>query len=151
MTQHQTVTLDTPRFGEIEFDPVDVLEFPEGLVGLPAMRQFLVIPHRSAGPFFWLQSVEEPGFAVLTVDPEIYQPGYSTQILKVLGREPVDGPTELVYTVCTIPPGDPNGMTLNLAGPIVINTATGKARQIVLESDAYPVRYPAFRRLKEAA
>jgi len=40
-------------------------------------------------------------------------------------------------------------MTLNLAGPLVINAAERIGRQIVLEDKAYPVRHRVFNQGEE--
>ena len=66
-------------------------------------------------------------------------PESATCALELTDETPI-----LVYTICNIPNGNPEGMTLNLAGPIVINAQSQRARQIVLESDAYPVKFKAF-------
>jgi len=44
-------------------------------------------------------------------------------------------------------PDDIQGMTVNLAAPIIINTITGKARQIVLSGSEYNVRAPVFQQI----
>jgi flagellar assembly factor FliW len=41
-------------------------------------------------------------------------------------------------------PEDPARMTANLAGPVVVNTRTLQARQIVLNIDQYPLAYRVF-------
>ena len=57
------------RFGAIEFDPANVIHFPEGLVGLKELKNFLVIPNKKEGPLFWIQSVDDPAFACPVTDP----------------------------------------------------------------------------------
>jgi flagellar assembly factor FliW len=42
-------------------------------------------------------------------------------------------------------------MTMNLAGPIVVNAESRRAMQVVLEDERYPVRFPAFRIESDAA
>ena len=39
-------------------------------------------------------------------------------------------------------------MTVNLTGPVVINTETRKAAQIILDEDDYPVKFPIYDILK---
>jgi flagellar assembly factor FliW len=57
----------------------------------------------------------------------------------------------VVYTIVTIPRGRPRDMTLNLAGPIVVNVETRRAVQIILEGDEHPVRRRAFPEAEQAA
>ena len=52
-----------------------------------------------------------------------------------------------LYTIVTIPQGEPEMMTANLQGPILINLATREAKQILLVSDDYPIRYPLFQNI----
>ncbi|MGE0002111.1 MAG: flagellar assembly protein FliW [Fimbriimonadaceae bacterium] len=42
-------------------------------------------------------------------------------------------------------------MTLNLAGPILVNIETRRARQVVLDTDEWAVKHPAFRQDQRAA
>ena len=57
------------RFGEVEYDPANVLHFPAGLVGLPNLRNFVVMPNKKDGPLFWIQSTEDPDIAFVLTDP----------------------------------------------------------------------------------
>jgi flagellar assembly factor FliW len=54
------------------------------------------------------------------------------------------GPEELHVVNVLVIPDDIQGMTVNLAAPIIINTVTGKAKQIVLSGSEYNVRMPVF-------
>ncbi len=144
MTTAHAVT--TPRFGRVEFLDDDLVTFDEGLVGLPEYRRFLLIAHKAGSPFRWLQCLDGEMPSFLVVDPQVYvgdyAPGVPVATADSLG---IDEETPvLVYTVCTVPSGNPRGMTLNLAGPIVVNAATRQGRQIVLEDEVYPVRHPVF-------
>jgi flagellar assembly factor FliW len=55
----------------------------------------------------------------------------------------------LVYTIVTIPKGDPEGMTLNLAGPLLVNLENRMAKQVVVEDHRYPIRYKVFAEEKQ--
>jgi len=57
-------TIDT-RFGEIEYDPSNIIHFPEGLIGLDQLRHFLVMPNKKKSPLFWIQCIDDPDFALL--------------------------------------------------------------------------------------
>jgi flagellar assembly factor FliW len=145
------LTFQTARFGKLDFEENDVVTMPDGMVGLPLLKRFLVLQHKEGSPFRWLQSLDEPSAAFLVVDPTTYVPDYSPDM--PLGASAAldlsDDTPILVYTVCTVPNGNPRGLTLNLAGPIVVNGNTRRARQIVLDDEAYPVKYPAFSRVQE--
>jgi flagellar assembly factor FliW len=133
----------TSRFGAIEFEETDVIDFAEGLLGFEGYRRFVILQHNEGSPFRWLQSIEEPGLAFLVTDPAAFLADYSPEMPAEAARAlAIDEQTpRLVYTIVTIPPGKPEEMTLNLAGPIVVNAATRAARQVVLESDEYPIKH----------
>ncbi len=143
----------TARFGAIEYRPEDVLNFAGGLLGFPACDRFVLIEHKEGSPFRWLQSLDEPSVAFLVVDPghfvEDFAPEMPDCVANALGLE-CETP-RLVYTIVTIPPGKPRAMTINLAGPIVVNAENRSARQVVLEDVRYPIRFPVFQERQEQA
>ncbi len=148
-----TSAVQTARFGLVPYTPQDVVTFHEGLLGFPHLRDFVLLNHADDSPFRWLQSVEEGETAFLVVDPAVYVADYAPEMP---ARDAnaievgTDTPT-LVYTIVTIPRGRPADMTINLAGPIVINAALGKAVQVVVEGDAYPIRHRVFQESESEA
>jgi len=141
-----SLSIKTVRFGEIEFSELDVVNFRDGLVGLDALKRFLILNVKGGSPFRWLQSLDEPTFAMLVVSPRTYQATYDPPIteedLQNLGLGSND--SAIVYVTAAIPPGSPTDMTLNLSGPIVINPANQEARQIVLSDETYNVKQRVF-------
>jgi flagellar assembly factor FliW len=123
-----------------------VITFPEGLVGFQDYTQFVLICPKEGSQFRWLQSVEDPNVAFLSTVPFQYVPDYSPVIpskaAKSLGLGKEAQP--LVFVTVSIPRGRPEDMTLNLAGPIIINPETRKGKQVILENDSYSVRHRAF-------
>ena len=51
------------RFGEVEYDPDNLLHFPAGMIGFPTLHNFVVMPNKKEGPLFWIQSVDDPAIA----------------------------------------------------------------------------------------
>lgn len=135
--------LETSRFGTIEIDDSEILTFPDGLYGFPRLTQFVLLQHKEGSPYRWLQSAQEPTLAFLVIDPWEFRPDYEP-IVTDADAEALNLTAEtarIVYTIVTIPPGNPQAMTANLAGPIVINAETRQARQVVVEGDAYHPRH----------
>lgn len=132
----------TTRFGEIEYAREDVLTVRNGLLGFEGFDQFLLIEHRTGSPFRWLQSLQRPELAFLVVDPFQFFANYQVDISDAGAQELELSPTtaQVVYTIVTIPRGKPEEMTVNLAGPIVINAETRQARQFVVENPAFSVK-----------
>jgi len=141
-----TLAIDTARFGRIEFESGDIVTFAGGLLGFPALHRFVLIQHREGSAFRWMQSLEDSKIAFLVVDPGNYLADYAPMMPEATAKtlELTEDTPRLVYTIVTIPRGKPEEMTLNLAGPLVINAETGQAHQIVIEDDAFPIRYRVF-------
>lgn len=128
------------RFGTVEFDGSEVLQFEGGLVGLPELRQFVLFEAKPGSPFSWLQSLDEPHLAFLVAEPERYVPEYGSDV----ARRCPEIADAVVLATATIPAGRPQDTTLNLSGPIVVDAATRRGRQLVLEDSAYNTRHRVF-------
>lgn len=124
------------RFGRIEYFDEDVVTFEEGLVGFPELKGFLLLSTKENSPFRWLQSLDAPVLAFLVADPEGFVAEYQPPV-------PFEGCADsvLVYTTASIPPGRPEEMTLNLAGPIFIEAESRKGKQSVLDNEAYTIKH----------
>jgi flagellar assembly factor FliW len=132
------------RFGEVEVPREMVINFPQGMIGFPALRRYVLIRHREGSPFHWLQALESEDLAFVVVNPLLFDPGYK---LTLGGAESrllaADDPSQLqVWVVVTIPAGHPDKMTANLKAPVVINSANRQAAQVILEDPRYTVRHP---------
>jgi len=130
------------RFGEVEYDPDNLLIFPAGLIGLPNLRSFIVMPNRKQGPLFWIQSVDEPEIAFVLTDPTNFFLDY---VVKPDTAErsslQIDEEDECyVLSVVTVPPDQK--ITLNLAAPVLFAPKSNRAIQVILENTEYQSRTP---------
>jgi len=145
--------LQGTRFGDIEYTDSDVIHFSEGMIGFNQFQDYVVVNTKEGSPYKWLQSVKEPGLAFLLSLPnsflEEYSPEISTKEAKGLGLS--QETQYLVLVTTTIPPGKPNEATANLAAPVIINLETRKAKQVILEDEAYTIRYPIFSGTQDVA
>lgn len=130
------------RFGEVEYDPDNLLRFAAGMIGFPNLQNFIVMPNKKEGPLFWIQSVDDPTFAFVLTDPTNFFLDYSIapdnierQFLHIEEEDPC-----YVLSVVTVPP-DQN-ITLNLAAPILFSPKTNRAVQVILEKGQYNAKTP---------
>ncbi len=144
--------MKTKLFGEIEVDETKKITFVQGIVGFPELREFMLIhDSESKGNIRWLQSLQEPAFAMPVIDPLTIMNEYNPQIEDEL-LAPLDLTDEnsmLVLVTITIPK-EIKKMSVNLRAPIVINGETRKANQIITDEDRYSVKYPIYEILKAA-
>lgn len=126
------IHVTSARFGEFDV-PVDrVLHFPQGLIGFPRVRRFVILDHRPGSPFKWMLCLEQPDVAFAVVEPAKLVPAYEAPLelaARTLGADPAD---VALFVIVTIPP-DPTAMTVNLMAPVVVDVRTRTSRQLVLE------------------
>lgn len=130
------------RFGEVEYDPANLLLFPAGLIGLPTLHSFIVMPNTKQGPLFWIQSVDDPDIAFVLTDPTNFFPDYEvTPDHAERNSLQIDPEDEYyVLTVVTVPPDQK--ITLNLAAPVLFAPKSNRAIQVILEKTEYQSRTP---------
>lgn len=148
------MVVETRLFGKIDIDDEKIICFPKGIVGFPDMQKFTLIydsEKSSANGIKWLQSMDEPTFAMPVLDPlcvcETYNPMVDDELLSPIGELNPDD----VLVLCTLTvPKDVKEMTVNLQAPIVVNAATKKACQVIIddENGKYPVKFKIYEILK---
>ncbi|HCR16779.1 MAG TPA: flagellar assembly protein FliW [Candidatus Latescibacteria bacterium] len=130
------------RFEEQEVSRERVIEFPDGVPGFEQFKSFAVFSNPESEPFQWLLSIENEQLGFVVINPLMiwaeYDPRISREDLKSLE---VDDPEDVViYTIVTLT-DDPMGVTANLSGPILLNSANMKARQLALLDDRYTTKH----------
>jgi flagellar assembly factor FliW len=114
----------------------------------PDYNQFVLYTAPELKPFQWLVSLESHSLSFLVVDPFLFFPEYQLERNKML--DVIGGGGELhyvrAYIIVTIAE-DFVRSTANLLGPIVMNMATMRARQLVLDNPEYTTRHLLFRKL----
>lgn len=142
----------TTRFKELQVEKADLIRFGDGLVGLDSLKEFFIVDPGEAVPILWLQSTSDPAMACPIIEPALFLPDYTIS--------PGDLPSEALelagagdartYVILTIPK-DPEEMTANLKAPIVINTRTRSAKQVILQDGKLSVRHPMYKDLRARA
>lgn len=143
--------IDTTRFGTIDVTDDEIVEFDDGLPGFAGRRRMVLLgggempggQHADGiHSVFWLQDVTDPDLAFMTIVPWTAYPDYDIDI------DPLDvgggGPDDVcVLTIVTVRREDGGvRLTSNLLAPVVINTATRRGRQIILQHQDWPVQAP---------
>ena len=146
------MTIETKLFGEIAVDESKLISFPQGIIGFPELKDFLLIHDGDGnGNIKWMQSVQEPAFAMPVVDPLTvipeYNPDIEDELLKPLGE--ITEENMLVIVTITVPK-EIEKMTVNLKAPIIINSESRKAAQLIIDSGRYQVKFPIYEILKAA-
>ena len=139
--------INTKVFGEVDIADEKIIHFPLGIIGFPDLTDFTLIhdEEKGADSIHWLQSVQEPGFAMPVMDPLLVLPTYNPEVedelLKPIGNWELD---DVLVLVTVTVPSDLTKMSVNLRGPIVINAEEKKACQVIVEGDEYAVKFPIY-------
>jgi flagellar assembly factor FliW len=141
----------TKLFGEIEVQEDKIITFDLGIIGFNDFKKFMIIHEleKEDKNILWLQSLDEPDYAIPVVNPlsivNEYNPIIEDEILNPLGNLNEDN--MLVLVSLTVP-SDITKMSINLKAPIIINAETKAAIQIIADNEAYVVKYPVYEKLK---
>ncbi len=130
------------RFGEVEYEPTSVIHFPEGLIGLDHLHDFIVMPNKKQGPLFWIQSVDDPDFAFVVTDPTNFFLDYHVKAAENERQKLEITPEDEYFVLSFVSISSEKDITLNLAGPILYSPKTNKAIQGILEDSKYDTKTP---------
>ncbi len=143
--------INTLRFGNIEIDKDEIITVPEGIIGFPDIRRYVILNMGEDTPFKLFQAVDEPTLGFIIIDPLFFKPDYKVKIRKEdLYGLSAENISEIVTSVIITIPEDPYKMTANLRGPLLMNLKSRLAKQLVLTDDTYTPRYLIIPRTESA-
>ena len=137
--------VQSTRFGELEVAEEQIMDFPEGLLGFPDEKKFALMEYKPESPFYILQSMADPDLTFLMINPFAFFNDYDFHMDDALMAEiglTADNPPT-VFNIATVR-DKIQSMTVNLAGPVLVNIRDRKAAQWVIEKTQFPTRYPLF-------
>jgi len=133
--------IKTLRFGELDIPENKIINMAKPILGFEQLKQFCIIEGENFEPFLWFQSVEEPTVAFIIVNPILFCHDYKIEVnpKEIEELDVADVKTVETYAIVSIP-SDPRKMSVNLQGPILINTVSRLAKQLVLVNTSYKVK-----------
>ncbi|MBY0517739.1 MAG: flagellar assembly protein FliW [Bacteriovoracaceae bacterium] len=139
----------TTRFGELEVNPTDIINFADGLLGFDQLKKYFVVDPGDSTLILWLQSIEDEKVAFPIIEPKIFKHDYIAKLLPadLNGLELDSLSTAKLYSILTIP-ANVTEMNANLKAPIVINSAKKVGKQIVLADSKLTVKHEMYKELK---
>lgn len=142
------VEVNTRIFGKIGIEDDKIIKFEKGILGFPDLTDFTLIFNSEKGEsstIKWLQSLQEPGFAMPVLNPDLVKPGYEPvfpeELLTPLGK--LTDENALLLVTVTVP-SDIKKTTVNLRAPIIINTDNMKALQLICEDESLSIKYAIY-------
>lgn len=139
--QSETILVKSKYYPDgVEVEKVKIIEFLKPILGFNDYRKFCIlnIDKEKNIPFFILQSIDNEKLCFIITDPNTFFKDYS---VPVTGEEKEilelqDESKAIIFVIASMT-ADITNATVNLKGPIVVNTVTHKAIQCVLINDNY--------------
>ena len=140
------MNIETERFGGLDIDKDKIVYFPNGILGFPELKRYILLENNKDLPYGWLQAIDDRCIAFVVMDPLTFRPDYKPSIREneIADLEVKDESDLCILTILTIPPKDSERITANLQGPLVINLANRRGKQLVLQDSSYTCKYPLF-------
>lgn len=132
----------TTRFGEIDVNKNDIIEFPEGILGFEEIKDYVIFNMEEGNPLMWMQAINEADLAFIVIRPFEFNPKYSLDLgdkdAEFLNLEQPEDSDILAIVVV---PEDTSKMTANLQGPVVINTVKKIGKQVISTNSKHKLKH----------
>jgi flagellar assembly factor FliW len=123
---------------------ISSVHFLESLAGLPGSQDYVLTPLDDDGLLFTLRGGAAGAPRLFMVQPgpyfAEYEPTIAGDALTSLGLTAHDD--RCAVLVIVTPGSEEAPTTANLLAPIVLNTETGDALQVILDGEPWPLRAP---------
>jgi flagellar assembly factor FliW len=143
----------TKYFGEVDLDEKKILTFDNGMMGFEELKKYAIlydIEKEQKSTISWLQSLDETELAFPVINPllvdENYDPTVKEEYLEPLGAFKE---TDLVVLLTVTVPEKIENITANFKAPIIINAATAKGCQVIVENQDYKIKQEIYEQLKQ--
>jgi flagellar assembly factor FliW len=133
------------RFGEVSYSESAVVDFPNGLLGMPAQDKFFIakMPVEKLKSFQVMQSLVDPDTSFAVMPHDLLDDGLDAQdIADIKAVMEIKGDEMLIMLIASIQHTTSGArLSVNLRAPVFINTDTKEAYQIVLANGKYQVQH----------
>jgi flagellar assembly factor FliW len=133
--------IETTRFGTLDIDAQKVIGFPQGLIGFPEEKSFVMVNHRGLEHLAWLQSVRTPSLALPVVGVQAFAPSYpDVSLSDAAKRAGLDGDPDDMAALVVLCASPGAAVTVNLVAPILVDAVRWKGVQTILEGTKFSTR-----------
>lgn len=132
--------IDTTRFGTLEIHERELFLFPQGLIGMETLRQWVLLPDPQSPAVAWLQSASRGDAALALVSPRAFVEGYRVRAHRRALRPLQLRSGDETYVLTTLNRRGGQLVT-NLRAPLVLNVKRRIGCQVITE-DNHSVQYP---------
>ena len=130
------IHLSNTRFGNISIENSAAIDFPRGIIGFSEETQFAIL-ERENGPIAYLQSLKNPKLALPILDASMLKPDYPDASRAEMVRAVNANEENLAILVVVHVDKSDGSLRANLLAPIVVDSETRKAWQVILDPEKY--------------
>lgn len=119
------------------------IELVQPLPGFPDRRRFALVQLDEDGILCELQSLEDAALRFLVMSPVPFFPDYAPEVGDdVVADLGITSPEDVIVLLVVNAGASLDATTANLMAPVVVNAATRRARQVILDDPALPLAAP---------
>ena len=138
--------INSKLLGKIEYVEESIIKFEEGIIGITEKKEFVFIEKEDFLPFNYLQSLEDPDFSLIVINPFYVDKDYEYNISKDdLKSLKVKDDSDFFIVAIVVFSNNIDNITVNLRAPIIINIKTKAAKQVLLLNDNYDIEEPLIK------
>jgi flagellar assembly factor FliW len=122
---------------------IPAIDLVHPLPGFPDHRRFALVQLDDDGVLCQLRSLEDPSLRFLVMPPVPFFPDYAPEVSDEVVEELQISSAEDVIVLLVLNAGDTlDTTTANLMAPVVVNTRTLQASQVILDDPSLPLAAP---------
>jgi flagellar assembly factor FliW len=136
--------LVSTRFGSITIDENEFIEFPEGLIGFPVDKKFVLLRQRENSPVAWLHSVTNGALAFPVISLDALTVTFAEcDIAAAAEAAGLNATLEnLSVMLVFAAPGKNVAPTVNLVAPIIVDAVTRTGAQVIIDGTGLTASEP---------
>jgi flagellar assembly factor FliW len=122
---------------------IPAIELVHPLPGFPDQRRFALVQLDEDGVLCELQSLEDPALRFLVMSPVPFFPDYAPEVSDDVVADLAIESADDVIVLLVLNAGESlDTTTANLMAPVLVNTATLRASQVILDDPSLPLAAP---------
>jgi flagellar assembly factor FliW len=122
---------------------IPVIDLVHPLPGFPDHHRFALVQLDDDGILCQLRSLDDPSLRFLVVPPVAFFPDYAPVVGDdVVGDLQITSADEVIVLLVLNAGDSLDTTTANLLAPVVVNTATRRASQVILDDPDLPIAAP---------
>ena len=132
--------------GKINYEEKNIITFKKGIPGFSELKKFVIVEMEDYEPFKLLHSLENSEVALIVTSPYEFYEDYEIKLKdETINNLNIKEPCEVMVMSTVTLNSDVKKITMNLQGPIVINTSNNLGEQIIIDNSKYKVKTPLMK------